>query len=255
MSLVPVGKGSFPVLESSGLGQGKLERLREGTRGWRNCRSLGLHPCLTKHSGHSCFLFSGGNCGAIEVSMTQTTAKNPWRWEFVSQPGCRGPEASILWDRAVLTPVQMQAPTWLPERNGTWIRELEDLHRSALCGWRKEEGRECERIIGRGRKRGKSLPILSCSYRTSLPRGLLHPPVMTKVKGQRETFRCPICAWKWHGGKRNRMKKGPKSWNFLLIDKAKELSNSPTPILMPLRPVEFPGHGSRERHVTEIMFN
>lgn len=131
----------------------------------RNCGSLGLHRCLTKSSGHFCFLFSGGNRGTIEVSMTKTTSKSSRRWEFASKlgrvlSGCRGPGATLLWDRAVPTcSVQIQAPTWLTVRDGAWAGEPEDSHQSALCGWRREKGRECERIIGRGRKKGKSLPI------------------------------------------------------------------------------------------------
>lgn len=63
-------------------------------------------------------------------------------------------------------------------RDGAWAQEPEDLHQRALCRWRREKGRDCERIIGRGRKRGKSLPILSCSYWAS------HE--MTQVKSQKE---------------------------------------------------------------------
>lgn len=164
--------------------------------------------------------------------MTKTTSKNSRRWEFASKlgrvlSGCRGPGATLLWDRAVPTcSVQLQAPTWLTVRDEAWAGEPEDSHQGALCGWRREKGRECERVIGRGRKKGKSLPILSCSYRASLPRGFLHPPEMTKVKSQRDlqmSYMCLKMTW----GKEGEDEEGTKELKLPIYRQRKEGTLAP----------------------------
>lgn len=72
------GQGSFPSLESYGPGPWALGP-RPGGVGIGGHQ--GPHPCLAKSSGLSagplCFLFSGGEYGAIEVSETETTPKCP----------------------------------------------------------------------------------------------------------------------------------------------------------------------------------